>query len=109
MEIVLTAVVVTVVLCAFRFQLRVGLAPLAPAPPLPRRPLTRRWRPGRHLGPFLQLDPLDAGHPDPPPTDAAQEGTKMCPDCAERVGAEARICRYCRHEFGDKPQLSAAR
>jgi hypothetical protein len=26
-------------------------------------------------------------------------GTKQCPDCAERVRAEARICRFCRHEF----------
>lgn len=25
--------------------------------------------------------------------------TKRCPDCAEDVLAEARICRFCRHEF----------
>ena len=28
-------------------------------------------------------------------------GTKECPMCAELVKARARICRYCRHEFGD--------
>jgi hypothetical protein len=25
--------------------------------------------------------------------------TKTCPDCAETVKAEARICRHCRHDF----------
>lgn len=25
--------------------------------------------------------------------------TKICPDCAEPVLVEARICRFCRHEF----------
>ena len=25
--------------------------------------------------------------------------TKRCPDCAETVLADARICRFCRHEF----------
>jgi hypothetical protein len=27
------------------------------------------------------------------------EGMKVCPDCAEWVRTEARICRFCRHEF----------
>lgn len=25
--------------------------------------------------------------------------SKKCPDCAEMVKADARICRFCRHEF----------
>ena len=25
--------------------------------------------------------------------------TKVCPDCAETVKADAKICRYCRHDF----------
>lgn len=24
---------------------------------------------------------------------------KKCPDCAEQVKADARICKHCRHEF----------
>lgn len=28
------------------------------------------------------------------------DGTKVCPDCAETVKAAAKICRYCRHDFG---------
>lgn len=29
----------------------------------------------------------------------SQPSMKTCPDCAEEVRAEARICRFCRHEF----------
>ena len=27
--------------------------------------------------------------------------TKVCPDCAETVLADAKVCRYCRHQFAE--------
>ncbi len=32
---------------------------------------------------------------------SASDGTKSkkCPDCAELVHADAKICRFCRHDF----------
>ena len=41
--------------------------------------------------------------PAPAPSTASRarvvETQKKCPDCAEMVLAEAKICRFCRHEF----------
>lgn len=37
--------------------------------------------------------------PSSAPDEAALAPTKVCPDCAETVLADARICRFCRHEF----------
>lgn len=31
---------------------------------------------------------------------------KKCPDCAERVKIDAKICRFCGHKFNDKPPQS---
>jgi hypothetical protein len=31
---------------------------------------------------------------------SSSNASKKCPDCAETVQADARICRFCRHEFG---------
>lgn len=39
----------------------------------------------------------------PPPGDSApgiEVDSKVCPDCAEDVRAEARKCRYCGYSFG---------
>jgi hypothetical protein len=30
---------------------------------------------------------------------ALQSGNKKCPRCAEIVKSEARVCRFCSHEF----------
>jgi hypothetical protein len=35
------------------------------------------------------------------PAAVVPAATKRCPDCAEEVLADARICRFCRHEFSD--------
>ena len=39
---------------------------------------------------------------------AESKGMKRCPDCSEFVQAEARICRFCRHEFPLKNIAAAA-
>jgi hypothetical protein len=41
-----------------------------------------------------------------PAADQDQSDTKVCPDCAERIKAAARVCRFCRYEFwpeGENP------
>ena len=46
----------------------------------------------------------------PSPVEARLEVTKVCPDCAETVKADAKICRYCRHEFTpDEPASDRVR
>lgn len=42
-----------------------------------------------------------------PVTSYPPTATKICPMCAERVQAAARICRFCRHEF-EGPVLDAS-
>lgn len=34
---------------------------------------------------------------------ARRRKTKRCPDCAESVDAEARVCRFCGYRFADAP------
>ncbi|MGH2959649.1 MAG: zinc ribbon domain-containing protein [Solirubrobacterales bacterium] len=38
-----------------------------------------------------------------------EHGNKTCPDCAETIKAEARICRHCGHEFPDAQSIQAQR
>ena len=41
----------------------------------------------------------EAPAPQPSATATSPALTKRCPDCAEEVKADARICRFCRYEF----------
>jgi Uncharacterised protein family UPF0547 len=36
---------------------------------------------------------------DPTPASTEDAETKTCPQCAETVKAQAKICRFCRHDF----------
>ena len=38
-----------------------------------------------------------------PETRRVTEGMKKCPECAELVKKDARICRFCGYEFYPKP------
>jgi hypothetical protein len=39
---------------------------------------------------------------------ATAQGKKRCPECAEFVQPEARICRFCQHKFTEAEDLAAA-
>jgi hypothetical protein len=53
------------------------------------------------LTPVVILILLALPRPKPPGLQLAEpyEETKICPECAETVKLEARICHYCRYEF----------
>ena len=44
----------------------------------------------------------------PAQSDQGESDSKKCPDCAETVRADARICRFCRHVFPDDPLAGIA-
>lgn len=57
--------------------------------------------------PTTQFPPPAAYGP-PAPAKVATRATKKCPDCAETVLSDAKVCKYCGHHFApsapDTPQ-----
>jgi len=49
--------------------------------------------------PSTQLRLPDASGPPPAPAKVATSATKKCPDCAETVLADARVCKHCGYRF----------
>lgn len=45
------------------------------------------------------LSARSGASPSAPAPASAASGTKTCPQCAESVKREARICRFCQHKF----------
>jgi len=57
--------------------------------------------------PSTQRSVPDASGP-PAPTEVATNATRKCPDCAETVLADAKVCKHCGYRFAasapDAPQ-----
>jgi hypothetical protein len=54
------------------------------------------WSPRR---PREEPPPIVVSEPEPAALATPSPATKACLKCAERVLADAQVCRYCRHEF----------
>jgi transposase-like protein len=59
------------------------------------------------LSPLVGLVAALAMRPDEKKVATAQ-GKKRCPECAEFVQPEAKICRFCQHKFTEAEDLAAA-
>jgi hypothetical protein len=69
---------------------------------VPEPPVTPRSEPARPVPaavPPTEAAPLGSAEP----ADSARP-TKKCPDCAETILADARICKHCRYEFWPRPE-----
>jgi Uncharacterised protein family UPF0547/Domain of unknown function (DUF4190) len=62
----------------------------------------RAWR-GKGPKKPIPTEPPPGWIEPPPPPEIHEDGTKTCPQCAERVQVAALVCRFCGYRFDGKP------
>lgn len=50
---------------------------------------------------------VEESHTKYTPQAVEKKDTKKCPECAEEVKIDAKICRFCRHEFTENAEVPA--